>query len=121
MRTEVTAHGDERQRRAWYHGARSDVVLVHDARSGAFLSFEIEWDTRGGRRAYVAWVRAAGLRSGRVDLGETDGLSYKASPVVLWDFETKPELVAAARAIVRDAGIEEGLRDAVLARLDGLC
>ena len=63
IRTEVTAQGDSRVRRAWYHNPRSDVVLIHDARTGAFLSFEIEWDGRGGRRAYVTWARGPG--SGR--------------------------------------------------------
>jgi hypothetical protein len=119
IRTDVTAQDNQRQRRAWYHGARCDVVLVHDARSGAFLSAEIEWDGRGGRRSYVHWARAVGLRTGVIDLGESDALSYKAAPVVLWDFQTRPELVESARRLVAGAGIEEGLRDALLARLSG--
>lgn len=120
IRTEVTAEGDARQRRAWYHGPRADVVLIHDARSGSFLSAEIEWEGRGGRRAYVTWARGVGVRSGAVDMGEADGLSHKAAPVVLWDFRTRPDLVSTARRLVLDAGIEEGLRDALLARLDPL-
>ena len=120
IRTEVTAQGDARLRRAWYHAVRSDVVLVHDARTGAFVSFEIEWEGRGGRRAYVAWARGAGLRTGRVDTGELDGLSHKAAPVVLWDFQPRADLIHSARRLVLDAGIEEGLRDALLARLQPL-
>ena len=118
--TEVTAQGDARVRRAWYHGTQADVVLFHDARTGTFLSGEIEWDARGGRRAYVSWARGAGLRTGLIDTGETDGLSPKASPLVLWDFQTRPDLVETARILVLDAGIEEGLRDALLARLRAL-
>lgn len=117
IRTEVTAQGDARVRRGWYHSLHADVVLLHDARSGAFLSFEIEWDARGGRRAYVTWARGAGVRTGAVDTGETDALSHKASPLVVWDLQPRADLVAAARRLVLDAGIEEGLRDAVLARL----
>lgn len=118
--TEVTAQGDTRVRRAWYHGTQADVMLFHDARTGSFLSFEVEWEARGGRRAYVAWARGAGLRTGVVDTGETDGLSHKASPLVLWDFKTRADLVETARVLVLDAGIEEGLRDALLARLRAL-
>jgi hypothetical protein len=117
IRTDATAQGDARLRRAWYHNPRADVLLVHDAHTGAFLSFEIEWEGRGGRRAYVTWVRAAGIRTGLVDTGETDGLSHKAAPVVVWDFQPRADLVRAARRLVLDAGIEEGLRDALLARL----
>lgn len=117
IRTEVTAQGDARQRRAWYHGPRADVVLVHDARTGAFLSFEIEWEARGARRAYVAWGRGVGVRTGLVDTGESDGLSHKAAPVIIWDFTTRGDLVDTARRLVLGAGIEEGLRDALLARL----
>lgn len=120
IRTEITAQGDERRRRAWYHGPRADVVLVHDARTGTFLSFEVEWEGRGGRRAYVQWIRSAGLRTGRIDTGETDGLSHKASPVVVWDFRPREDLVRGARRLVLEAGIEEGLRDALLARLQAL-
>jgi hypothetical protein len=117
IRTDVTAQGDTRVRRGWYHGLHADVVLHHDARSGAFLSFEIEWDARGGRRAYIAWARGAGLRTGVVDTGETDALSPKASPLVRWDAQPRADLLLRARRLVLDAGIEEGLRDAVLARL----
>ena len=117
IRTEVTAQGDSRLRRAWYHSPRADVLLVHDARGGAFLSFEIEWDGRGGRRAYVTWVRGAGLRTGWVDTGETDGLSHKAAAVVVWDFQPRADFIDSARRLVLDAGIEEGLRDSLLARL----
>ena len=117
IRTEVTAQGDARVRRAWYHGVAADVVLFHDSRSGGFLSAEVEWDARGGRRAYVTWARGAGLRTGVVDTGETDGLSHKAAAVVIWDFQPRADLVATSRLLVLDAGIEEGLRDALLARL----
>ncbi len=117
MRTDVTAQGDTRVRRAWYHGVRADVLLTHDASSGNFLSFEVEWDARGARRAYVTWVRAAGIRTGLVDTGETDGLRHKAAPVVVWDFQPRADLVLTARRLILDAGIEEGLREAVLARL----
>ncbi len=117
IRTEVTAQGDARVRRGWYHGLRADVLLLHDARSGAFLSFEIEWDARGARRAYVTWARGAGVRTGIIDTGETDALSPKASPLVVWDPQPRPDLVGSARRLVLEAGIEEGLRDAVLARL----
>ena len=117
MRTDVTAQGDARVRRAWYHGLRSDVVLNHDAHSGSFLSFEVEWDARGARRAYVTWVRGAGVRTGVVDTGESDALRHKAAPVVVWDFQPRADLVLTARRLVLDAGIEEGLRDSLLARL----
>jgi len=117
IRTDVTAQADARLRRAWYHSPRADVVLVHDARSGTFVSFEIEWEGRGARRAYVTWVRGAGLRTGVVDTGETDGLSYKAAALVAWDFQPRADLLHTARRLVADAGIEEGLRDALLARL----
>ena len=117
MRTDVTAQGDARVRRAWYHGLRSDIVLNHDARSGTFLSFEVEWDAHGARRAYVTWARGAGLRTGVVDTGESDALRHKASPVVFWDVEPRADLLFTSRRLVLDAGIEEGLRDALLARL----
>ncbi|HEX7896779.1 MAG TPA: hypothetical protein VF950_03410 [Planctomycetota bacterium] len=117
IRTEVTAQGDARLRRAWYHNPRADVLLVHDARTGAFLSAEIEWEGRGGQRAYVTWARAVGVRTGRVDTGETDGLSHKAAAVVVWDFQPRADFIRAARRLVLDAGIEEGLRDALLARV----
>jgi hypothetical protein len=118
IRTEVTAQGDARLRRAWYHNPRADVLLVHDARTGAFLSCEIEWEGRGGRRAYVTWARAVGVRTGQLDTGETDGLSHKAAAVVIWDFQHRADLIRSARRLVLDAGIEEGLRDALLARLE---
>jgi hypothetical protein len=120
IRTEVTAQGDARQRRAWYHNPRADVLLVHDAQTGAFLSAEIEWEGRGGRRAYVTWARAVGVRTGAVDTGEADGLSHKAAPVVVWDFQPRADLLLSARRLVLDAGIEEGLRDALLARLQAV-
>lgn len=120
IQTEVVRQPDRRLRRAWYHSVSSDVVLIHDAESGTMLSFEIEWEGRGGRRAYVVWGRAVGLRTGRIDTGDCGGaLHYKASPVVIWDFRLRPDLVLEARRLVERSGIEEGLRESVLRRLDG--
>jgi hypothetical protein len=120
IQTEVVRQPEARVRRAWYHSVSSDVVLLHDAETGTLLSFEIEWEGRGCRRAYLVWGRAVGLRTGRIDMGEGSvGFSYKASPVVIWDFRLRPEYVVDARRLVERSGIEEGLRESVLRRLDG--
>ena len=118
IQTEIVRQPEARVRRAWYHNASSDVVLFHDDQTGTMLSFEIEWEGRGCRRSYVVWGRAVGVRTGRIDMGEGDvGFQYKASPIVLWDFRIRPELVAEARGLLERSGIEEGLRDSVLSRL----
>jgi hypothetical protein len=119
IQTEVVRQPDARLRRAWYHNASSDVVLLHDAQTGALVSFEIEWEGGGGRRSYVVWGRAVGIRTGRIDLGEDEagGLRYKASPVVLWDSRPRPDRVREASRLVDRSGIEEALRDSVLRRL----
>jgi len=118
INTEVVRQPDPPVRRAWYQGPAAEVVLEHDADTGAFLAFEIEWETGGDRRAYVSWGRAVGIRTGAVDTGDPgDALKYKAAPVVLWHWAPRSELVASAARLVARSGIEEGLRDAVLARL----
>lgn len=115
----IVRHPDGRTRRVWYQEATADVVLVHDVETGQFLSFEIEWEERGKcRRAYVVWSRGTGLRTGRVDTGEEgDALRVKAAPVVLWDWKVSPEQLLQARRLIAASAIEEGFRDAILARL----
>jgi hypothetical protein len=117
IQSEVVRQPDRRIRRAWYQCASADVLLEHDVADGSFLSFEIEGDGGGGRRWFVSWGRAVGLRTGVVDMGEGDGLSHKASPVVLYDFKNRPDRVDSARRLVEGSAIEEGLREAILRRL----
>jgi len=118
IETRVVRQTDQRLRRAWYQSASADVILVHDADSGEFLSFEIDWEgRRERRRSYVTWTREAGLRTGHVDTGEGDTLQYKAAPVVLWDSKTDPQHIQEARKLIERSCIEEGLREAVLKRL----
>jgi len=120
IESRVVRQPDSRVRRAWYQSATADVVLLHDAETGEFLSFEIDWESRRGlRRAYLTWTRAIGLRTGSIDTGEEGGpLRYKSSPVVVWDFKINPLHVDAARGLVERSCIEEGLRESILKRLD---
>jgi len=105
-------------RRAWYQSAAAEVLLHHDTETGAFLSFEIDFEGCSGvRRAYVAWARGIGLRTGRIDTGEDGPARYKSSPVVLWDFKNRPALIDEARRLIERSSIEEGLRDSILRRL----
>jgi len=119
IETRVVRQPDHRMRRAWYQSASADVVLVHDADSGEFLSFELDWEGRRGvQRAYLTWTRGIGLRTGRIDTGEDgDTLQYKAAPMVVWDSKVDPYLVAESRRLVEGSCIEEGLRESVLKRL----
>jgi len=119
IESRVVRQPDSRVRRAWYQSAEADVVLLHDAGTGAFLSVELEWESRRGtRRAHLTWTRGVGLRSGVIDTGESGpALRYKESPVVVWDFKVRPEFVDDARRLVENSCIEEGLRDAILRRL----
>ncbi|HLF93694.1 MAG TPA: hypothetical protein VJB14_09530 [Planctomycetota bacterium] len=119
IESRVVRQPDSRIRRAWYQSASADVVLHHDAETGAFLWFEIEADGRGGRRWTVTWARAIGLRTGTVDTGETEPLRYKAAAVVIWDFKPRGDRIEAARRLVAGSPIEEGLRDSILKRLEG--
>jgi hypothetical protein len=118
IESRVVRQPDTRVRRAWYQSAEADVVLLHDADTGSFLSFELEWEGRRGgvRRAHLTWTRAIGLRTGVIDTGER-GLMYKASPVVVWDFKVRPDWVQDARRLVEASCIEEGLRESILKRL----
>lgn len=117
--SEVVRHPDARVRRAYYHSPTAEVLLEHDAETGAFRSFEIEWDGPGARRDCVLWARAVGVRTGTIDTGESgDALQYKAAPLFSWHFRPKADLVRLAADLVRRSGIEEGLREAVLRRLD---
>lgn len=120
IESRVVRQPDSRVRRAWYQSASADVVLHHDAGTGEFLSFEIDWEGRRGvRRSYVTWTRAVGIRTGIIDTGEESGaLRYKASPVVLWDFKPRPDHVQEARRLIERSCIEEGLRESVLKRLE---
>ena len=118
IESKVVRQPDSRVRRAWYQSASADVVLHHDAETGAFLSFEIDADGRGGRRWTVTWARAIGLRTGTVDMGETEPLRYKAAAVVIWDFRARADRIEAARRLIAASCIEEGLRESILARLD---
>jgi hypothetical protein len=113
----VVRQPDRGIRRAWYQSASSDVVLEHDLETGALLAFEIEGEGRGRNRWFVSWGRSVGIRTGEVDLGEGEGLKYKAAPLVLWDFALRPDRVIQARRLVDGSSIEEGLRESVLARL----
>jgi hypothetical protein len=119
IESRVVRQPDSRVRRAWYQSSSSDVVLLHDAETGEFLSFEIDWEGRRGiRRSYVTWARGIGLRTGYVDTGEEGGaLRYKSAPVVLWDFKVRPGHVDDARRLVERSCIEEGLRESILKRL----
>jgi hypothetical protein len=117
--SEVVRQPDARLRRAWYHSPTAEVLLEHDADSGAFRSFEIEWDAPGFRRHSVLWARAVGVRTGTIDTGESgDALQYKGAPLFTWHFHPKIDLVRRAVVMILRSGIEEGLRDAVLRRLD---
>jgi len=118
IESKVVRQPDARVRQAWYQSSSSEVVLHHDADTGAFLSFEIDADGRGGRRWTVVWCRGVGLRTGAVDTGETEPLRYKASPIVIWDFTPRADRIEAARHLIAGSSIEEGLRDSVLRRLD---
>ncbi len=115
--SDVVRQPDRRVRRAWYQSDSADVLLEHDATDGTFLSFEIDGDGRGGRRWFVSWGRAVGVRTGLVDLGEGDGIHHKASPVVIWDFTPRPDRVDSARRLVESSPIVEGLRESILQRL----
>ncbi|HZE99744.1 MAG TPA: hypothetical protein VE981_22245 [Planctomycetota bacterium] len=109
---------DSKVRRAWYQSVTAEVLLQHDAGTGTFLSFEIDFEgSRGVRRAYVTWARGIGLRTGAVDTGEDGPAKYKKSPVVIWDFKLRPTLVADARRLIETSCIEQGLRDSILLRL----
>lgn len=119
IESRVVRQPDTRVRRAWYQSAGADAVLLHDAQTGDFLSFEIDFESRlGVRRAYVTWSRAIGLRTGTIDTGEEGGtLHYKAAPVVVWHAKPHKEHVAEARRLVERSCIEEGLRESILKRL----
>ena len=119
IESRVVRQPDSRVRRAWYQSAEADVVLLHDAETGALLSFELEWESRSAvRRAHLTWTRGIGIRTGRIDAGEEGpALRYKPSPVVVWDFRVRPEFVDAACRLIEASCIEEGLRDSLLKRL----
>ena len=119
IESRVVRQPDSRVRRAWYQSASADVLLLHDAETGEFLSFEIDWEGRRGiRRSYVTWARGIGIRTGFVDTGEEAGpLQYKSAPIVVWDFKIRPEHVEEARRLIERSCIEEGLRDSILKRL----
>ena len=119
IESRVVRQPDSRVRRAWYQSAGADAVLLHDALTGDFLSFEIDFESRlGVRRAYVTWTRAVGLRTGFIDTGEEGGaLHYKAAPVVVWHFQPRRDHVEEARRLVERSCIEEGLRESILKRL----
>jgi hypothetical protein len=83
IESRVVRQPDSRVRRAWSRSAAAEVLLCHVAETGAFLSFEIDFEDRSGvRRAYGTWARGIGLRTGRVDTGEDGPAMYKSSPVV---------------------------------------
>jgi len=119
IETRVVRQPDTRVRRAWYQSASTDVILQHDAETGEFLGFEIDWEgRRSTRRCYVTWARSAGIRTGLVDTGEDGGaLHYKAAPVVLWDSKPRPDLIQETRRLIEHSCIEEGLRESILKRL----
>ena len=119
IESRVVRQPDSRIRRAWYQSATAEVVLHHDAETGEFLYFEIDWEGRRGvRRSYVTWARAIGVRTGYVDTGEEgDALSYKAAPVVLWDLKPNADHLKEARRLIDRSCIEEGLRESILKRL----
>ena len=118
IESKVVRQPDGRIRRAWYQCSFADVLLHHDAETGTFLSFEIDAEGPGCRRWTVSWNRGVGLRTGTIDTGETEPLRYKASPIVLWDFRTRADRIAAARRLIESSCIEEGLRESILRRLD---
>ena len=119
IESRVVRQPDSKVRRAWYQSASAEVILHHDADTGTFLSFEIDFEGCAGvRRAYVAWARAIGVRTGSVNVGDEGGpLKYKASPVIVWDFKNRPRLIDEARRLIETSSIEEGLRDSILLRL----
>jgi len=120
IESRVVRQPDRRERRAWYQSAAAEVVLHHDADTGALLRFEIDFEgSPGVRRAFVCWTRGVGLRTGSVDVGDDDAgpLKYKASPVIVWDCRNRPRLIDDARRLVEASPIEEGIRESILRRL----
>jgi len=118
IESRVVRQPDPRVRRAWYQSAAAEVVLHHDADTGALRFFEIDFEgSPGVRRAYVAWARGVGLRTGSVDIDDDGPLKYKASPVIVWDFRNRPRLIDDARRLIEGSSIEEGLRESILRRL----
>jgi len=119
IESRVVRQPDGRIRRAWYQSASAEVLLHHDADTGALVSFEIDFDGCSGvRRAYVSWARGIGVRTGAVNIGDEGGpLKYKASPIIVWDFQNRPRLIESARRLVESSSIEEGLRESILRRL----
>src|SRR5882724_10390271 len=102
IESRVVRQPDSKVRRAWYQSATAEVILHHDADTGTFLSFEIDFEGSSGvRRAYVSWSRGIGVRTGAVNVGDEGGpLKYKASPVVVWDFKNRPRLIDEARRLI---------------------
>lgn len=119
IESRVVRQPDSKVRRSWYQSAEADAVLVHDALTGDFLSFELDFESRlGVRRAYVTWARAIGIRTGFIDTGEEGGcLHYKEAPVVCWHFKPRQDHLEEARRLVERSCIEEGLRELILKRL----
>jgi hypothetical protein len=119
IESRVVRQPDSKVRRAWYQSASAEVILYHDVDTGTFLSFEIDFEGCSGvRRAYVSWARGIGVRTGSVNIGDEGGpLKYKASPIVVWDFQNRPRLIEDARRLVVTSSIEEGLRESILRRL----
>ncbi len=119
IESRVVRQPDSRVRRAWYQSATAEVILHHDADTGSFLSFEIDFEGCAGvRRAYVSWARGIGVRTGSVNVGDEGGpLKYKASPVIIWDSRNRPRLIDDARRLIEGSAIEEGLRERILRRL----
>src|SRR5205085_1076568 len=103
----VLRQPDSKVRRAWYQSASAEVLLHHDADTGTFLSFEIDFDGSAGvRRAYVSWTREFGVRTGSVNVGDEGGpLKYKASPVIVWDIKNRPRLIDDARRLIESSSI----------------
>jgi len=104
--------------RAWYHDLSSDVVVEHDRKDGALLSFEIDWEDLHGARRYARWSREGGLHTGMVDTGDCIGaFNHKRSPLLVWDWKARPDFVGEARRLIEGSGIEEGIRRTMLERL----
>jgi len=104
--------------RSWYHDLSADVLVEHDRKTGALLTFEIDWEEPGGVHPFVRWSREGGLCTGTVDTGDCIGaFHHKRSPLLIWDLRIRPGLAGEARRLIEGSAIEEGIRRTILDRL----
>jgi hypothetical protein len=105
-------------RRRWFASDALDLV-VWFADDDSIAGFQLCYDKPRSERALTYWVVGDSLTHTAVDDGESDGLAYKATPVLIRDGAPDPERILRS-FLAESADVPMEIRSVVIGQLESL-